>query len=117
MFSRSDLRREVLEASIVKHKDDSRKKVKTWCECAICKKPEAKSNMEIDHKDPVVPFHLTFDDLSWYDFIDRLWCDSSNLQAVCESCHDIKTSSERKIRNQYKKERKINELKKRKRHS
>lgn len=30
-------------------------------------------------------------------FIERLFCPSSGLQALCKKCHDVKTNGERKV--------------------
>ena len=95
VFSRSELRRKVIDAAIVPHSDDSRKRVKTWVLCAECKKPEAKSNVVVDHINPVIPEHLSFEEMSVDTVIDRLWCEENNLQVLDESCHAIKTKAER----------------------
>jgi hypothetical protein len=49
--------------------------------------------MAVDHIDPVVSVNDGFQD--WNEFIARLWCDKSNLQRVCDTCHDKKTAEER----------------------
>jgi len=98
VFSRSDLRNAVIEASIVKHNNPDRPKVKTWCLCNVCKKPEAKSYMAVDHIEPLIPVSTSFAEMSLDEFIDRLWCVIDNLQAICPTCHDEKTAIERKAR-------------------
>ena len=103
VFSRSDLRRSVIEAAIIRHSDPSRKAVKTWCLCNECRKPEAKSYMVVDHVLPIVGIEETLDSMSWDELINRLWCDISNLQALCEDCHKIKTKEENAARRKYKK--------------
>lgn len=109
VFSRSDLRKNALDNSkIAEYTNSKRPKVKTWCKCEMCGGMEAVSNMDVDHKDPVIPLHLSMDDLTLNELADRIWCDPSNLQILCESCHDDKTSRERKVRNQHKKEKKLN---------
>lgn len=99
MFSRSEARRNVLDKSVlIGYTDLSRPKVKTWCKCAVCGKPEAKSYMEVDHIDPIIPVDSALEDMSWDQVIDRIWCEPENLQVVCESCHKEKTKAERKQR-------------------
>ena len=103
VFSRSDLRRKVVDAASVKHSDPKRPRVKSWCKCNICNKPEAKSYVVVDHIDPLIPLHLSFEDMSLDEVINRLWCPESNLQVLCEECHKLKTKEERKLRKKEKK--------------
>lgn len=109
VFSRSELRRRVLEAAIVSHSDPSRPRVKCWVQCAKCKQPQAKSSVEVDHnREPVIPIdsslHAVIGSISGWDYLfDRIWCDNSNLQVLCESCHDRKSQEENKIRRRNKK--------------
>lgn len=102
MFSRSDLRNEVIRESIVAHTDPARPRVKTWCRCAICGKPEAKSNTVVDHILPVVDVTSSFEEQGADKTIDRLWCDKNNLQAVDLTCHNEKSRLEAKQRREYK---------------
>lgn len=53
--------------------------------------------MQVDHIKPVVDPKKGF--TTWDDFIDRLYCESKNLQAICKGCHTIKTKQEREVRN------------------
>ena len=52
--------------------------------------------MEVDHIEPVVDPKEGF--ISWDVFIDRLFCERANLQAVCKPCHKVKTQKEKKKR-------------------
>jgi 5-methylcytosine-specific restriction endonuclease McrA len=65
--------------------------------CSQCSNEFTAKDMEVDHilpaVDPVVGF------TSWDEFINRLFCEAENLQALCRGCHKIKSSQERKIRN------------------
>ncbi len=97
-FSRSERRRAVIELSIVDHIDTSRPRVKTWCQCPKCKRFTPKSYMEADHIDPVVPVTSSLKDMEVHDLLNRIWCASNNLLAICEECHDTKTKAENKIR-------------------
>lgn len=103
VFSRSDLRRKVISTIIINHTDPSRKRVKTWGLCPICKIPDAISNFVVDHIIPVVGIEETVYDLDANTLIDRLWCEEHNLQPLCLTCHSIKTKAENKLRRQYKK--------------
>lgn len=103
VFARSDLRRKVIEGAIIEHSDPSRKRVKTWVKCAVCSKPEAKSNVVVDHLIPVIAVNSSFEEQGADVTIDRTWSEESNLQPICPECHDIKTKAERKLRSQNKK--------------
>jgi 5-methylcytosine-specific restriction endonuclease McrA len=103
VFSRSELRNEVIKQSVIEHSDPDRKRVKTWVLCAECKRPEAKSNVAVDHILPVVPLDSDFNHMSFDHLIDNLWCDIRNLQVLCETCHDSKTQYENKLRRAFKK--------------
>lgn len=104
VFARSDLRRKVVDAAIIEHTDSSRKRVKTWVRCSSCGKPEAKSNVVVDHIIPVIDVNSSFEEQGADVTIDRTWCEESNLQVICISpCHENKTKEERKLRSKNKK--------------
>lgn len=104
LFGRSDLRRSVIENAIIKgHKDPARKAVKFWVKCESCGQMEAKSNVQVDHRKPLVPVGRTLEDMTWDGVVDRLWCDASNLQILCKPCHKEKTKAENKERRLLKK--------------
>lgn len=98
VFSRSDLRRAVIEAATIEHSDPARPRVKKWGMCAECKKPTARYQMEVDHIDPIVKIGLTLEGMSWDTVIDRTWCVKANLQALCIPCHKAKSKYERRLR-------------------
>lgn len=108
VFSRSELRKQALDAAVVKdYHDPSRKRVTRWGRCASCKKLEPAYLLEIDHKEPVIPIGKTLEDMdTWDELFDRLWCDERNLQALCGKCHDKKSGEERKERAKAKREKK-----------
>ncbi len=103
MFSRSDMRRSVLQEAVVEHADSTRARVKTWVRCAECGELDAKSNMQVDHKSPVVPIESSLEQMTWDELVDRIWCDKSNLQVLCTRCHELKSKEEGKLRRQHKK--------------
>lgn len=102
VFSRSDLRRKILDAATIAYFDPDRPRVKKWCACNVCKSPSPKYKTAIDHVQPVIPIDDTFENIGLDVTVDRTWCDENNLQAICESCHDIKTKQERKARKEAK---------------
>lgn len=101
-FSRSALKAAALDAAQVEHFDPRRPKVKRWCLCNYCKRPEARSYVEVDHIEPWVPLDKSWD--SWVQevgmtvVVDGLWCPLTNLQVLCFRCHAKKTASEAAIR-------------------
>jgi hypothetical protein len=100
-FSRSPLVREVLEESrqeFPRYKKDGTRHKKNWVkrQCQVCNKWEISSHISVDHIDPVIS--VAHGKQDWNTFIDRLWCNTagkSNLQRICDDCHDVKTQAER----------------------
>lgn len=87
-------------------------------DCQGCGRWFKKKDIAVDHIDPVIHPERGFVD--WNEFIDRLWCDKSNLQRLCKyflkdkdkhggepSCHYKKTQEERKQLRKREKEGKI----------
>ncbi len=106
VFSRSELRRQALDAAVVKeYSDPSRKRVTRWGKCAKCKKLEPAYLLQIDHKAPLIPVNSSLEEMSWDQVIDGIWCDERNLEALCKPCHTDKTKAENKERRRIKKER------------
>jgi hypothetical protein len=108
VFARSELHKKVLNLAVApSYTDPARPRVKTWCKCPICDKYDARSYFDVDHHDPVIPINKSMKDLTIEEFIDRLWCEESNLKAICTECHDRKTKIEGNLRREYKKRSKI----------
>lgn len=103
VFSRSELRRKVMDAAEIQHSDPSRPRVRKWIRCAVCKKPCPKYLAAADHVDPVIPVTSSFEEMSLDTVVDRLWCPEENLQAICERDHAVKTKEEAKARREHKK--------------
>lgn len=49
----------------------------------------------VDHVEPIIDPSKGF--VSWDDTIERMFCDSSNLQLICGDCHKIKSQEEIEI--------------------
>jgi 5-methylcytosine-specific restriction endonuclease McrA len=62
-------------------------------QCASCRGEFTSANIQVDHISPIVDPKVGF--TSWDDFIENLFCKVENLQALCKSCHAIKTKEER----------------------
>lgn len=61
--------------------------------CAKCKKQYVAKDVQVDHIEPVVDPTTGF--VSWDVYIDRMFCDSVNLQVLCKTCHNTKTAKEK----------------------
>lgn len=78
--------------------------------CELCQqqcKPQKSKDypqIHIDHKDPVIPIGKDQEDMTWDEFLSRLFCDLGNLQAICEVCHKEKTKAENEERRRVKKQ-------------
>ena len=120
LFRQSPQFKEVSEASRVEvpryNKDGNLSKkpyVKKTCE--VCSGLFSSTNIAIDHVDPMVPLHLTDDDLTYEEIVRKIICDRSNLQRICnpkkgiknkpkflEFCHQKKSHAESFVRNKWK---------------
>lgn len=97
-FARSPLVTEVMQESrreIPRYNKDGSRAKKNWVQrqCQVCDQWVGSSHIVVDHKDPVISIDDGFED--WNEFVARLWCDKSNLQRICDPCHDKKTAKER----------------------
>ena len=104
-FSRSPVVREVLmegRREIPKYNKDGNRAKRDAVQylCHVCGEWVGSTKVNVDHIDPVVDPNVCFVD--WNTFIDRLWCDKSNLQRICLSCHNVKCNLEKELRKQTK---------------
>lgn len=105
IFSRSELRREVISNAIIPgYSDSKRKQVKFWVKCETCGSMEAKSNVQVDHVLPLIPVDRSLEEMTWDEVVERTWCDIGNLKIVCKPCHKDKTKAENKERRRLKKD-------------
>lgn len=63
--------------------------------CNICKKDFPEGSMILDHILPVVPVSGWVD---WENYLDRMFCEQSNFQTLCETCDIKKCADEGQIR-------------------
>lgn len=68
---------------------------KCQARCKQAKNAKGHPRIWVDHIEPVVPIG---GDISIEGFLDRLFCNPSNLQALCDKCHTDKTNRERSER-------------------
>lgn len=59
-----------------------------WLKCEECKKKVPK--LFVDHKNAV-------GEVGAAGYIERLFCPSSELQAICKKCHQAKTNEEKRL--------------------
>lgn len=52
-------------------------------------------NAVVDHINPVVDPTTGFS--GWDDFVNNLYCERTNLQVLCYSCHSVKSQQERAL--------------------
>lgn len=64
--------------------------------CAGCSSEFVSGDVQVDHKKPAVDPTKGF--VSWDVYVDRLYCEASNLQVLCKPCHAEKTAEEKKLR-------------------
>ena len=61
--------------------------------CAGCKEEFPAKGVCVDHTTPVIEPEVGF--IDWNTYIVRMFCSVENLQVLCSSCHDLKSSKER----------------------
>lgn len=72
---------------------------RVYYQCAICLKQFCQKDTQVDHIDPVGPTPVSRNapaGLTWGEFIDRMFCDISNLRIVCKPCHQGITKESRR---------------------
>ena len=67
--------------------------------CKACKGEFPATEIQVDHKKPVVDPKIGFVD--WNTYIARLFCKKNNLQILCRTCHTKKTKKEKDIANSH----------------
>jgi 5-methylcytosine-specific restriction endonuclease McrA len=69
-------------------------------ECSQCKEIVGQKEIQIDHIDPVIGVEGWVD---WNTYIERLFVEESQLQAICKKCHTEKSNAENSVRREAKK--------------
>lgn len=70
----------------------SNKRQKYEYQCNKCKKWYPDKQINVDHIQPAGELN-TANDLP--GFVERLFCETDNLQVLCTTCHDKKTKAEK----------------------
>lgn len=84
------------EAKVGKRVNPKSKRSAEYYKCAGCGGEFVKTDVQVDHRIPVVDPLEGFKD--WDEYIKRLFCEPDNLQVLCRSCHLSKTKTEKKLR-------------------
>ena len=111
VFSRSELREAAMSTVRIEHSDLKRPRCKKWGYCQSCGEVTPEWRLTVDHISPVIPVSSSFEELGLDGTADRLWCSLNNLQVLCESCHDSKSSSEKAERKSFKNKNKSDSVK------
>jgi 5-methylcytosine-specific restriction endonuclease McrA len=79
------------------------KQVDVYYRCNMCGQEvketvDKKTNINIDHIDPVIPIDKQAKDMKLDEIFDRTDCSEDNLQLLCKKCHNEKTALEKKLR-------------------
>lgn len=69
--------------------------------CAVCKVPHPAKDVQVDHISAIIDPEVGF--VNWDTVIDNLFCEADNLQVLCKPCHLIKSSAEKQIAKERKK--------------
>ena len=90
-------KRDALDEACVGQKVNKRtgRLAKHYC-CADCGGVFVLRDVQVDHIEPVVDPEVGFVD--WETFVDRMFCETDNLQVLCKPCHKDKTKAEGKVR-------------------
>ena len=100
-----DKAKERIEAAPEKYEEYLTKKGKAkrgYFVCATCdeiqhiKTKDGKSNIAADHIEPIIDPTTGFRD--WNTWFDRAFVEVEGYQALCHSCHNIKSQSEGEVR-------------------
>lgn len=72
--------------------------------CSACLKLVPQKEVRVDHIEPIVPIGHEwaaeghFLGTNWDMVLRRMFVESEGLQALCEGCHNLKSSAEREAR-------------------
>jgi 5-methylcytosine-specific restriction endonuclease McrA len=84
------------EAFVGKKLNKKSNRQSNFYKCASCKKEYPTKEVQVDHIVPVVSPLEGFS--SWDTVINNLYCDRTNLQVLCVTCHSKKTKQENEER-------------------
>lgn len=97
-FARSELHAMAEATNRVSHSDPAHPRCKKWSWCNACGEVVPTWRTAIDHIEPLVPLHKHYSEMTIDEVIKRLWCELSNLQTLCLTCHTRKSTIEAGLR-------------------
>lgn len=103
-FSRSPVHKSVLNVS--QCKDSSGPRGGKRYICSVCGQSYGIKEVQVDHKDPIVPTDTLSKDMSWDSIVSRVFCSAENLQVLCSDCHKAKSKGENMERKEEKRKKK-----------
>lgn len=68
--------------------------------CACCTGLFPAKEVQVDHINPIIDPRIGF--TNWDDVVHAMYCEQSNLQVLCLTCHKEKTAQERAIAKEFK---------------
>lgn len=100
VFFQGPLRKSILDRNRIERPHTKKdgtiaNRPRVFFKCTMCETEMKQKDVAVDHLDPVVELDGFRD---WNTYIDRLFCDPSNLRLLCKPCHRLKTAEERKER-------------------
>ena len=104
-FSRSPVHRSVLKQSVDVSSNGPRGGKRYIC--SVCGQSYGIRDVQVDHKDPIVPTDTLSKDMSWDNIIARVFCSADNLQVLCSTCHKLKSKGENMERKEEKRKKKL----------
>ena len=103
VFSRSELRKKIIDRNRVEHCDPKRPRVTAWVWCSICGVVFPRYLAVVDHIQPLLDIGKSLEDVPPTKLVEGLWCDESNLQCIDVTCHKAKNKVESRARREFRK--------------
>lgn len=91
------LKRDRIERPYVKKDGSVSSRPRVFYKCVLCEQEFKQPEIQIDHDPPVGPTpgsKLAPPDLTWDEFISRMFCRPENLKIVCKPCHSRKSKED-----------------------
>ena len=91
------LKRDRIERPYVKKDGSISSRPRVFYKCVLCEQEFKQTEIQIDHDPPVGPTpgsKLAPPDLTWDEFIGRMFCKPENLKIVCKPCHARKSKED-----------------------
>jgi 5-methylcytosine-specific restriction endonuclease McrA len=107
-FAKGALRRASLAWRPISEARRLARKERGRYECAMCKELFSAKEVQVDHRNPVIDIKEGWQ--GWDSYIERLFCDVDQLDVLCTTCHDVKSSHEVQMRKYFRAKKKEQNL-------